>query len=110
MGDSFLATLEQQLVIDGFIIAERGARIEGRVADVAQSRLSIELVQLETADRQRIRIQTAAYEKDGSSSTGNAVARVGAVLLGRRKSADIPVETRLSFRVEEPVFITEKLD
>jgi hypothetical protein len=98
VGDSFLATLEQQLVIDGFIIAERGARIEGRVLDVAQSRLSIELVKLETADRQRIRIRTVPYKKDGAAG------------FARGPSADIPVETRLSFRVEEPVLITEKLD
>jgi hypothetical protein len=32
------------------------------------------------------------------------------VLLTRGKPADIPVETRLTFRVQEPVTITEKLN
>src|ERR1043166_7966317 len=30
-GDSFMATLDQPLTADGFVIAERGARVEGRV-------------------------------------------------------------------------------
>jgi hypothetical protein len=149
VGDSFLATLEQQLVIDGFIIAERGARMEGRVLDVTQagrgvgaSHLEIVLVRLETADRQNISIRTVPYKKDAASSTGGDVAKVGggtvlgaaigaiagggkgaaigagagaaagggAVLLSRGKPAEIPVETRLSFRVQDPVTITEKLD
>src|SRR5579863_3757544 len=32
-GDTFLATLDQPLVVDGFVIAERGARVEGRVVE-----------------------------------------------------------------------------
>jgi len=149
VGDRFLATLEQQLVIDGFIIAERGARMEGRVSDVTQaargvgsSHLEIVLVKLETADRQNVRIRTVPYKKDATSSAGSDVAKVGAgtvlgaaigaiagggkgaaigagagaaagggaVLLTRGKSVEIPVETRLSFRVQDPVTITEKLD
>jgi hypothetical protein len=27
-GDAFLATLDKELVVDGFVIAERGARVE----------------------------------------------------------------------------------
>jgi hypothetical protein len=149
VGDSFLATLEQPLVLDGFIIAERGARMEGRVLEVTPagrgigtSHLEIVLVKLETADNQSVRIHTVPYKKDAASSTGSDVAKVGAgtvlgaaigavagggkgaaigagagagagggaVLLSRGKSADIPVETRLSFRVQEPVTITEKLN
>ena len=148
-GDSFLATLEQPLVIDGFIIAERGARIEGRVAEAAQagrgsgvSHLSIQLVRLATADRQNIRIRTAPYKKEGAGSEGSDLARVGAgaaigaaigaiagggkgaaigagvggaagagtIMLSQGRPVEIPVESRLSFRVEEPVTITEKLD
>lgn len=110
VGDSFLATLEQPLVIDGFIIAERGARMEGRVSDVkpgargGTSRLEIVLVKLSTADGQRVRLRTEPYKKDDAGSTGSAV------LLSRGKPAEIPVETRLRFRVQEAVTITEKLD
>jgi hypothetical protein len=148
-GDSFLATLTQPLVIDGFIIAERGARLEGRVLDASQagrvkgtSHLEISLVRLATADGQNIRIHTEPYAKDGSSSSGADAAKIGAgaaigavigaiagggkgaaigagvggaagagdVLLTHGKTAEIPVETRISFRVQDSVTITERLD
>jgi hypothetical protein len=149
LGDSFLATLDQALVLDGFIIAERGSRAEGRVVELepagrtrGTSHLGIELVRLSTSDGQRIRIRTEPFRKDGASSTGSDAAKIGAgaaigaaigaiagggkgaaigagvggaagvgdVLLTRGKPAEIPVETRLTFRVQEAVTITEKLD
>jgi hypothetical protein len=30
-GDTFTATLDKELVVDGFVIAGQGARVEGRV-------------------------------------------------------------------------------
>lgn len=146
-GDSFLATLAQPLVIDGFVIAERGARAEGRVVEVDRggkvrgvSRLVVELTKLTTADGQHVRIRTSSYNKEGQSGVKKDAAKVGIgaalgaaigaiagggkgagigagvggaagagdVLLTRGPDAVIPVETRLSFRVEEPVTITEK--
>lgn len=148
-GDSFLATLDRQLVIDGFIIADRGSRVEGRVVEVdpagrvrGVSHLGIELVRISTTDGQRVRIRTEPYRKDGPTSTGTDAAKIGGgtalgaiigaiagggkgaaigagaggaagagdVLLTRGKPAEIPVETRLTFRVQEPVTITEKLN
>ncbi len=148
-GDTFLATLTQQLVIDGFIIAERGARIEGRVLEAAQagrargsSHLAISIVRLATSDGQNIRIRTQPYTKDGTSSTATDAAKIGGgaaigavigalagggkgaaigagaggavgagdVMLTRGKPVEIPVETRISFRVQDPVTITERLD
>jgi hypothetical protein len=148
-GDTFLATLTQPLVIDGWIIAERGARVEGRVVDSSQagrvkgaSHLEISIVRLSTADGQKIRIRTEPYVKDPASSTATDVAKIGAgaaigavigaiagggkgaaigagaggavgagdVLLTRGKPAEIPVETRVSFKVQDSVTITERLD
>jgi len=37
-GDTFFATLDQPLVIDGYVIAERGARAEGRITDVENAK------------------------------------------------------------------------
>jgi hypothetical protein len=145
-GDTFLATLDQPLVVDGFVIAERGSRVEGRVTEAERtkgsSHLGIELVKISTSDGQHVRIRTASYKKDANSSTGNDVAKVGViaaigaaigaaadggkgaaigagvggaagvadVMLSRGKPVEIRVETRLSFRIQEPVTITERLN
>ena len=148
-GDTFLATLTQPLVIDGWIIAERGARVEGRVVDASQagrvkgaSHLGISIVRLATADGQNIRIHTEPFVKDAASSTGTDAAKIGGgaalgaiigaiagggkgaaigagaggavgagdVLLTRGKPSEIPVETRVSFKVQDSVTITERLD
>jgi hypothetical protein len=148
-GDTFLATLTQPLVIDGFVIAERGARVEGKVLDTTPagrvkgvSHLGISIVRLATADGQNIRIRTEPFVKDGPTSTGTDAAKIGGgaaigaiigalagggkgtaigagaggaaaagdVLLTRGRPTEIPVETRVSFKVQDSVTITERLD
>jgi hypothetical protein len=148
VGDGFLATLDRPLVIDGFVIAERGARVEGRVVEAEHpgrasgaSHLGVELIQLSTSDGQRIHVRTVPFKKEAASSTGGDLAKIGVgaaigaaigaaagggkgaaigagvggaagtadVLLTRGKPAEIPVETRISFRVQEPITITERL-
>jgi len=148
-GDTFSATLDQPLVVDGFVIAERGARAQGRVVEVDRSgkvsglaRLNVELVQLTTSDGQHIKVNTGAFERKadtnhkkdaakigigaaigaaiGAMAGGGKGAAIGAgvgggagagdVLLTRGKEAEIPVETRLSFRLRDPVKVTERLD
>ncbi len=141
-GDTFLATLTQPLVIDGFIIAERGARLEGRVVEAGASHLGISVVRLATADGQNIRIRTEPFVKQAGSSAGTDAAKIGAgaaigavigaiagggkgaaigagaggavgagdVLLTRGQAAEIKVETRVSFRVQDSITITERLD
>lgn len=86
IGDTFTATLEQPLSVDGWVIAERGARLEGKIVQSQRagrvkglSNLAIELTQLVTSDGQRIPIQTETFEKRGESSTGQDAAKVGAV-------------------------------
>jgi hypothetical protein len=147
-GDTFLATLDKPLIVDGFVIAERGARLEGRIVEAERagrvkglSHLAVELVKLSTADGQHVRIRTASFQKESQASTGSDAAKVGIgaaigaaiggmagggkgagigagvggaagagdVLLTRGKAASIPVETRISFRLQEPVTITERL-
>ena len=148
VGDTFLATLDQPVVVDGFVIAERGARLEGRVVEADRggrvkgvSHLGVELVKLATADGQHVRIRTSPFAKQAQASTGSDAAKVGIgaaigaaigglagggkgagvgagvggaagagdVLLTRGKPASIPVETRVSFRLQDPVTITEHL-
>lgn len=87
VGDSFLATLDGPLVVDGWVIAEKGSRLEGRVVEAVSGRLRIELVKLSTSDGQHVQIRTDPY-----------------------KSAEIPLESRISFRIVGPVTITERLN
>ncbi|MDP2997573.1 MAG: hypothetical protein Q8N47_08795 [Bryobacterales bacterium] len=147
-GDAFAATLDKALVIDGAVVAERGARLDGRVVEADRAgkvrgvaHLAIELVRLTTADGQRITLRTEAFHKDGQAERGRDAAKIGAgaaigaaigaiagggrgaaigagvggaagtgaVLTTRGKPAELPVETRISFRVNEAVTITETL-
>jgi hypothetical protein len=146
-GDQFTATLDQALVADGFVIAERGARVVGRVSASDKggkvkgvSSLEVELIRLTTSDGQTVIISTEGFEKKGDKSRKTDAAKVGGgaalgaiigaiagggkgaaigagvgggagagdVLLTRGKAATLPSETRLSFRLKEPVTITER--
>lgn len=84
-GDSFSATLAEPLTVDGFVIAERGARLQGRVVESERagrvkgvSSMSLELTQLRTSDGQRLEIQTDSFEKQGLKSVGKDAAKIGA--------------------------------
>jgi hypothetical protein len=83
-GDTFRASLEQPLVIDGAVIAERGARVEGRVAESdtggrvrGTATLALELVRLNTADGQRIRLSTEGFTKTAERSVKKDAAKIG---------------------------------
>ena len=113
VGDGFVATLERPLVIDGFVIAERGSRVEGRVVETQHpvrangpSNLGVELIEVSTSDGQRVRVRTAMFKKESASSNSSDWANV---VLTRGKPAEIPAETRMNFRIREPITITERL-
>jgi len=146
-GDSFMATLDEPLVIDRIVIAEKGARANGRVVDLVEAgrvkgtaHLSLELTSLMLSDGQKVELRTARFQKEGPSSKtedtqkvgiGAAIgAAIGAIAGGgkgaaigaasggaagggvvaatRGKPAVLTAETKISFRVEQPVTITEK--
>ena len=84
-GDEFTGTLNEPLVVNDLVIAERGARVEGRVVDAQKAGrlrgvafLSIELTRLHASDGQKIPIRTAAFSKDGPESKKEDAAKVGA--------------------------------
>ncbi len=147
-GDQFNAVLDQPLEVDGFVIAERGAKAQGRIVELEKSgkvkglaRMAIELTHLHTSDGQNVRINTSAFTRQAESSTKMDAAKVGigaaigaaigamagggkgagigagaggaagagGVLLTRGKPAELRVETRISFRVSEPVTLSEHL-
>lgn len=150
-GYTFRATLEQPLISQNLVIAERGSVQLGKIVDLrkggrgpkAQSSLSLELTELTTADGQKVAIQTETFVRKGDAAVGwheaakvgagAAIgAAIGAILGGGRgaaigagaggaagtgvvlasKSADalLEAETRITFRLKEPVNLTEKLD
>jgi len=131
-GDSFRAVLDQPLAADGFVVAERGARVQGRIVEAERagrvkglSRLVLELTQLTTSDGQRVKVQTETFSRQGESSKGSDATKIGAaavigagaggaagtggVMATRGKEAQLAIETRLSFRLRDAVTLTERL-
>lgn len=83
-GDTFSGVLDEPLVANGFVIAERGSRVDGRVISSEKagrvkglSQLSIALFQLYTSDNQKIAISTDDFAKTGESSKKSDAAKVG---------------------------------
>jgi len=147
-GDRFTATLDGPLVVDGFVIAERGSLAEGRVVEARPSGrvkgkavLALQLTRLHTSDGQQVAITTDTFEKRAADNRREDAVKVGAaasigavigaiagggkgaaigaaiggaagsgeVLATRGAPAELPAETRIAFRVNTPVTITEKL-
>jgi hypothetical protein len=99
-GDTFNASLSEPLVVDGLVIAERGAHARGRILGTQRagrlsgtSSLDLELTMVETADGQKIEISTAPWTNAAAS---------------RGKPANVPSETVIRFRLESRVTITER--
>jgi len=82
-GDTFTATLDAPLSAGGFVIAERGARVEGRVMEAGHAKgkatLALELSKLNTSDGQHVDIKTEILRKQGATmATGDQVGIVAA--------------------------------
>jgi len=90
-GDTFVATMDQEMVIDGFVIVEHGAPVEGRITAVERGGLgwlTVELTHLYTSDRQHVVIRTESLEH-GAPAT-------------------LPAGTRIQFRLQTSIVLTEK--
>jgi hypothetical protein len=62
-GGIFQASLVEPLVVDGLAIAERGARVTGRIVSSANARVELGLATLATSDGQRVAISTDPWTK-----------------------------------------------
>jgi hypothetical protein len=146
-GDTFAATLDQPLVVDGLVIAEKRSRVEGRIVNADKggkvkgvAELSLELTRIHLSDGQVINVHTDSFEKHAESTRGTDATKVGAgaaigaiigaiagggkgaavgagagggvgagdVLLTRGKPATLASETRITFRLDQPLTVTEK--
>ncbi len=84
LGDTFTATLEQPLVVDGFVVAPRGSTVMGRVTEAKKagrvegtSRLGVELTGLTLIDGQQVSIQSQMINHNGPTSVGRDAAAIG---------------------------------
>jgi hypothetical protein len=84
-GDTFVATLDKELVADGFVIAERGARVEGRVVSSDRggkvkgvASLAVELTRVRTSDGQNVAVETDSFARQAEQSRRQDAAKVGA--------------------------------
>jgi hypothetical protein len=87
-GDAFAGTVEQPLVVDGFVVAQRGQTVGGRVTEAQKagrvagtSRLGLELIDLTLVDGQTLPVHTSMLSRNGSTSVGRDVA-AGAATTG----------------------------
>ncbi len=147
-GETFSATLDQPLIIDGLAIAERGAKVQGKIVEAQQagrvrglSSIALQLTSLHTSDGQNVPLVTERFTKEGEKSTGDDAKKVGigaaigaavgaiagggkgaaigagvggaagagTVAATRGKPVELPVETRLTFKLEQPVTVTERI-
>lgn len=115
-GDGFVAALDRPLVIDGFVIAERGSHVEGRVVEAQHpaglnnlSDVGVEITRLSTSDGQSIHVHTVTFKRESGNFPGGDFASAANVVFTRGKPAEIPAETRMTFRIQEPITITERL-
>jgi len=148
-GDTFRATLESPIVRNGYIIADRGSQVQGRIVDSEKAgrvqglaNLTLALTSINTTDGQRIAIQTNTTDIKGPASKKRDVAEIaggsalgaiiGAIAGGgkgaaigagagggagtvgalstRGKAAVVQAETPLTFQLNTPVTITEKMN
>ncbi len=147
-GQVFYATLEQPIVENDWVIAKKGAEIEGIVTECdpggrvqGVARLAVQLRKLELADGRTVDIQTSVIRRQarttkkkdaqkigigagigaaiGAIAGGGKGAAIGAatgggagsgiVLATRGEPASIASETKLTFKLTEPVRIVEQL-
>jgi len=83
-GDAFTATLEQPIVVDGVVVAQRGQTVSGRVSEARKagrvkgtSRLGVQLTDLTLVDGQQEPIQSQMISRNGPTSTGRDAAAIG---------------------------------
>ncbi len=147
-GDVFALWLDQPMVVNGFVVAARGARAYGRIVEMHKagrvkgvSTMTLELTKIYGTDGQKIDIHTADFVRKGRTTHGADAANIagttilgaaigaiagggvgaaigagaggaagtGATLLTRGRPTGLAVETRLTFRLQDSVTITQRL-
>jgi hypothetical protein len=83
-GDTFRATLDRPVVLDGFVIADKGSKVLGKIvaADKAgkfegAANLQLAVTEINTTDGQRVPVQTSFVSRKGPANTGRDAAKIG---------------------------------
>jgi hypothetical protein len=83
-GDSFTATLEQPVVVNGWVVARRGQTVEGQVVDAQKagrikgtSKLQIALTELTLVNGRQLPVHTRLVEAASGTSKGRDAQAVG---------------------------------
>jgi hypothetical protein len=123
VGDAFTGTLVRPIVVDGFVVAQAGQTLAGKVFDVKKakqaagmSHLGIQVTDLTLVDGQPAPVQTALIGRNGppkeggdSAATTTAAAGAGAPTIGVLETHDhatlITPESVLTFRIDSAVNI-----
>jgi hypothetical protein len=84
IGDTFSGSLEDPIVVDGWVVARRGQAQTGHVSQVKKgghgsgnSQLGLDLPELTLADGQKLNLRTDLNQTSGSTSHGRDAAVVG---------------------------------
>jgi len=148
-GDTFRGTLDSPIISDGFIIADRGSRVLGRIVNAQKAGhvegaadLNLTLTEINTTDGQRVAVQTNTNDRKGPSGSNHGAEKIaggaalgaiigaiagggkgaaigagaggaagtGAAMATHGKACVIPTETRLTFSLQAPLTLTEKLN
>jgi hypothetical protein len=89
-GDTFRGTLDMPITMDGFIIAEKGSKVLGRIVSAQKAgrmegtaNLQVTLTEINTTDGQNVRVETGFVDKKGPNNTGENAAKIaGGAALG----------------------------
>lgn len=89
-GDTFRAMLESPVIMRGFIIADKGSKVLGCIANAQRagridglSDLVLTVTEINTTDGQRVRVDTSSYDKRGPASSDRDTAEIaGGAALG----------------------------
>ena len=82
-GDAFAATLAHPLIVDGWVVAERGQTLGGKVIEARKagrvsgtSRLAVQLTDIPLASGQQLPVQTTLISRQGPTSHGRDAAAI----------------------------------
>jgi hypothetical protein len=82
-GDTFTATLNQPIIVDGIVVAQRGQTVYGKVSEAQKagrvegtSRLGLQLTELTLVDGDQALVQSQMINRNGPTSQGRDAAAI----------------------------------